>query len=174
MMRKSMLIVIGALLVALSVANEAAARDIKLPAGRVLLIDRQDLLQIANRYGLTVRRLKMSPDEKTRLANLRSKGCGCAVAQDDADGFGSCMKRCLTGYGIPASVALACGGACLSAGGGNPVGIGICVACLGTEEYIVAGCAMYCAWSPYLGGGGGGRDIILKNLSGHRRTSTRT
>jgi len=70
MIRKSVLVVIGVVLVSLSVSNKATARDLRLShelANRPVFLDRQDLLRLANRYGLTIHRLKISAEEKARL-----------------------------------------------------------------------------------------------------------
>jgi len=134
-------------------------------------VNRQDHLQAARGSLLAGRTVNLSARVRTRLRGLGAKGCGCALTPEDEDAFGSCMKNCLTGWGISATTVLACGGACVSAGTGNPFGIALCAGCLGTGEWIVAGCAMSCVWSP---GGGGGRGTILgKNLSDRRRTQAK-
>jgi hypothetical protein len=166
MIRKSILVVIGVVLVSLTVSNKATARDVslsnKLP-NRVILMDQHDLMRFASRYGLTIRRLKVSPDLNARLRKLASKGCGCGLAPDDDDYFG-CFKSCLSSWGINQSTVLACGGVCISAGSGNLVGVALCAGCLGIGEWIVAGCAMSCAWHP---GSGNIGDVLGKNLK-HR------
>jgi len=166
MIRKSILVVIGVVLVSLSVSNKATARDQSLAAGlpnRVIFMDQHDLMRVASRYGLTIRRLKISAEEKARLAKLASKGCGCAVP-DELDGFGSCFKNCLSSWGINQTTVIACGVSCTAAGSGNPIGIAICAGCLGVGEWIVAGCAMSCVWHP---GGGSIGGVLGKNLK-HR------
>jgi len=81
------------------------------------------------------------PNSKARLnpKSLKefSKGCGCAVPEDET-GW-SCMKGCLVEWGVPSSVVLGCAIACAS-------NLYACIACLGTAEYIVAGCTMYCVY----------------------------
>jgi hypothetical protein len=73
--------------------------------------------------------------------------CSCAVAPDELDGFGSCFGNCLRGWGVSYGSLITCGGICALAATGNPVGIGVCAACVGTAEWIVAGCAMNCMYS---------------------------
>ena len=166
MIRKSILVVIGVVLVSLSVSNKAAARDVRLSnqfPNRPVLMDRADLLKLASRYGLTIRRIKVSPDLKSRLIKSGPKGCGCGIVQDDLDGFGSCFKNCLSSWGINQTTVIACGVTCTAAGTGNPIGIALCAGCLGVGEWIVAGCAMSCSW----GGGGHIGGILGKNLT-HR------
>jgi hypothetical protein len=166
MIRKSILVVVGVVLVSLTVSTKAAARDVRLAAGnpgRVILMDPHDLIRVAGRYGLTIRRLKISAEEKARLAKLASKGCGCGVP-DELDGFGSCFSNCLSSWHINQSTILGCGGVCVAAGNGNLVGVALCAGCLGIGEWIVAGCAMSCAWHS---GGGGRGDVLGKNLK-HR------
>jgi len=161
MIRKSILVVIGVVLVSLSVSNKATARDVspaaKLP-NRVILMDQHDLMRVASRYGLTIRRLKVSPDVKARL-KLGSKGCGCGVPYD-GDDFGSCFNNCLANNHINQATIIACGAMCTGAGTGNPIGIALCAGCLGIGEWIVAGCAMSCVWHP----GGHIGDVLGKNL----------
>ena len=115
---------------------------------------------------------RLSRRARVKLANLVSRGCGCAT--QDADALGGCWRNCLSSWGISATTILACGGLCVGAGTGNPVGIALCAACLGTGELIVAGCAMYCAW----GSGGGGHGILQQDPQAklrHRSTNpTRT
>lgn len=164
-MRKSILILVGVVLVALSVTNEAAARNVNVSAfspNRILLMDRQALLRMASHYGLMIRRLRISSNEKANLAELASKGCGCAAAQNGQDDFGSCFSGCLATWHVNQTTVLACGGTCSVAGTGNPVAIGLCAACLGVGEWIVAGCAMKCVYA-----GIGGKEIggfVSRNL----------
>jgi hypothetical protein len=73
--------------------------------------------------------------------------CSCAVAPDELDGFGSCFGNCLRGWGVSYGSLITCGGICALASTGNPIGIGVCAACLGTGEWIVAGCALNCMYS---------------------------
>lgn len=120
---------------------------------------------------LNPRTPKLSRRARARLANLVSRGCGCVT--QDASGLGACWRTCLSSWGVSTTTILACAGFCVGAGTGNPVGIALCAACLGTGEWIVTGCALYCAW-----GSTGGHGILLQDPQArlrHRSTnSTRT
>jgi hypothetical protein len=169
MIRKSILVVIGVVLVSLSISNKATARDLRLPSevsNRVILMDRHDLMRVATRYGLTIRRLKLSTEEKERLAKLASKGCGCAPTPQEASGFSSCFSGCLQWFGVSPMTAVACAAACTA----NPLG---CAICAGIQEWIVLYCAQKCVWTR--GGSGGIGDVLgkLKSVPGRRpRTQT--
>jgi hypothetical protein len=114
---------------------------------RVVFVSRGELLRFANQAGLMVRTIKISKRDLAKLASSGPKGCGClAVPQEMYEfGFGGCFKDCLIKYSN-ATVAALCGGACIAAGTGNPVAIGACAACIGIEEWIVAGCSLKCVW----------------------------
>ena len=73
--------------------------------------------------------------------------CSCAAVPEEWEAWGGCFKGCLTSWGISYGSATTCGGICAIAFTGNPVGIAVCAGCLGTAEWIVAGCAMSCAWA---------------------------
>jgi hypothetical protein len=70
-------------------------------------------------------------------------GCTCALGPDDWGGTG-CFSSCLASWGISFGSLVTCGGTCAIAATGNPIGIVVCAACLGTAEWIVAGCALHC------------------------------
>jgi hypothetical protein len=93
-------------------------------------------------------------------ANLRAAG-NCAVAQDGWGGFGGCFRSCLASWGVSYGSLVTCGAVCGLAATGNPIGIGVCAACVGTGEWIVAGCALNCI-------GGGGRWGYLEEVKSHR------
>jgi hypothetical protein len=90
---------------------------------------------------------KQSAKTPRQLANC---SCTCAVVQEFA-GFGTCFSNCLKDWYINQATIIACAGACVGAGTGNPVGITVCAACLGTGEWIVAGCAGKCFWKEMVG-----------------------
>lgn len=103
-----------------------------------------------------------------KLAKLVT-ACGCtAAALQDSDGFGSCLKGCLASWGVNPANITACAGVCVVAGTGNPVGIGLCAACVGTTEWIVGGCAMKCVW-----GGISWEQGLVKNQSPRQRSRSR-
>ena len=132
-------------------------------------VNRHDQLQTTRASLVAARTGSLSVRVRTRLRTLVVKGCGCTLApQDGDDAFGNCWQRCLNRSGISTTTVIACGGVCVSAGTGNPVALGLCAACLGTGEWIVAGCAMYCVWtrSDNLTDKG---MILTKNLSDRRR-----
>jgi hypothetical protein len=78
---------------------------------------------------------------------LASKACTNAMMQDELEAFGGCFGGCLRSWGLDYKSGTACGSMCVLAGSGNPIGIAGCAACLGTAEWIIAGCAMKCVWS---------------------------
>ena len=102
---------------------------------------------------------RLSRRARARLASLMSRGCGCPLTQDDQDALGSCWKTCVTSWGVSYGSLTACGAVCVGAATGNPAAIAVCAGCLGTGEWILAGCALYCAW----GGGGGGHGILQQD-----------
>jgi hypothetical protein len=69
-------------------------------------------------------------------------GCRWAVVMQEVVGPGSRFRNCLQDWGISYGSLITCGGVCGLAATGNPIGIGVCAACLGTAEWIVAGCAL--------------------------------
>lgn len=107
--------------------------------------------------GLNPRMPRLSRRARARLANLVSRGCGCALTQDQ-EALGSCWRSCVMSWGVSYSTIVACGGTCAGAATGNPVAIAVCAACVGTGEWVLAGCALYCSW-----GGGGGHGIIQQD-----------
>jgi hypothetical protein len=114
---------------------------------RVVFVNRGELLRIASQLGVTIRTIKISKRDLAKLANSGPKGCGCLAVPQEMDefGFGGCFKDCL-GKWTSVTLLLFCGGACIAAGTGNPIAIGVCAACLGIEEFIVAACAQKCVW----------------------------
>jgi|GEM_PF-3361863 hypothetical protein len=123
---------------------------------------------------LNPRMPRLSRRARAKFASLVSRGCGCPATADDPDALGaSCWKSCVTSWGVTYSTLVACGGVCAGAATGNPVAIAVCAGCLGTGEWVLAGCAMYCAW-----GGGGGHGILQQEPQAklHKRSgsSTRT
>jgi hypothetical protein len=119
-------------------------------SGGVVLVNRQQLLQLAKSLGLKVYTFKGSKPDARKLSSSNPNGCGCSLVQD-SDGFGGCFTRCLQSWGISYASAVACGGACVGASAGNPIAIAVCAACLGTGEWIVLGCSLNCAWTRNFG-----------------------
>jgi hypothetical protein len=98
-------------------------------------------------------------------ANL-SAPCTCAAAQDwGSFGFGGCFRSCMTSWGVSYGSLITCGGVCALAMTANPIAIGVCAACVGTGEWVVAGCVLNCV-------GGGGRWGYLEEAKS-RRARTR-
>lgn len=84
------------------------------------------------------RKEKISP----KLAKALS-ACGCMNAAQEGGaigGFKACVWNCLQEAGISAASLTACAVVCSS---GNWVG---CAICVGVSEWVVLGCAQYCAW----------------------------
>src|ERR1051325_3786485 len=106
---------------------------------------------------LNPRMPKLSRRARARLANQVSRGCGCSLAQPQ-DSFGSCWRTCLNSWGISTTTIVACAGVCVGAGTGNPVAIAVCAGCVGTGEWVLAGCAAYCVW-----GGSGGHGVLQQD-----------
>ena len=96
-------------------------------------------------------RTRVRRDSRT-LSKLRSKTLrhlsskACATIQE-LSGFGGCFGGCLRSWNLNYGTGTTCGAVCGLAATGNPVAIGVCAACVGTAEWIVAGCAMKCVWS---------------------------
>jgi hypothetical protein len=111
----------------------------------VVFMNQEELLRMAKSSGLKVHMvkfIKLSKHELEKLAKLSSSGCGCAAPVEDTDATGwSCVKGCLSTWGVPDTMIWACAASC-------GMGLPQCIGCLGVAEYIVAGCAMYCAWAP--------------------------
>ena len=117
-------------------------------SGGVVFMNQAELLRMTKSLGLKVhivKFVKLSTHDLEKLAKLSSKGCGCAAPQDgDLAGRGwECMKSCMAEFGVPTTMTAACTVACTG-------GVSACIACLGVAEYIVLGCAMYCAWAPLI------------------------
>ncbi len=135
-------------------------------------MNRQNQLQTYRGSLVAGRTRSLSTRVRIRLRSLAAKGCGCALTPDDGETFGTCWQTCLRRAGISTTTVIACGGVCASAGTGNPVAIGICAGCLGTGEWIVAGCAMYCVWSRADTDFDKGM-ILSKSLSDRRNTQAK-
>ncbi len=167
-MRRSALSILGLLVVSLFVSVRATAAESQVDYGQkrmsntVIVMNRHDLVRMAKSLGLAIRAIPLSTAMREKIASSARKGCGCAVAPDGLDGFGSCFNQCLTDWHVNQTTILACEGTCAAAGTGNPVAIAFCAACLGVGEWIVAGCAMKCVYA-----GIGGKEIggfMSKNL----------
>jgi hypothetical protein len=112
--------------------------------------------------GVVSRKGKTSSKRALRLP----AGCSCAAAPDEFGGFGSCFRSCLTSWGVSYGSLITCGAVCGLAASGNPVGIAVCAACVGTGEWIVAGCVLNCI-------GGGSRWGYLEEVKSRHRARTR-
>ena len=111
----------------------------------IVFVNQRQLLQIANSHGVKVHTFKISKQYLAKLAASGPKGCGCALLEEAGGGAARCFKECLEGWVSNTEIVI-CGAACIASGTGNPVGIAICAACLGIGEWIVVGCAAYCAY----------------------------
>jgi|SoiMethySBSTD1v2_1073268.scaffolds.fasta_scaffold1087686_1 hypothetical protein len=155
------LMVIGVVCLSMFAANTTPAKNAtlgsveKIRSGGVVLVNRQQLFQLAKSLGLKVYAFKVSKHDARKLGSSGPNGCGCSLIQD-TESSGGCFSKCLQSWGLGYGSTLACGGACIAAGTGNPIGIAVCAACLGTAEWIVMGCAMSCAW---------GRNIAMQAKS---------
>jgi hypothetical protein len=149
--------------------NESATRGVR--NGRLnVALGLSPNLSTGKISRLKLRMPPLSRRARARLATLVSRGCGCALAQDQ-DVFGSCWRTCVMSWGVSYSTIVACGGSCIGAATGNPIAIAVCAACVGTSEWVLAGCALYCSW----GSGGGGHGILQQDPQAklrHRSTNS--
>jgi len=161
---KPVLLILCALAFPLS-ASRAAANSKNETAAKVttIVVNRKEMK--ATLLRIISRKARTNP----KFAKALSATCGCALVQDDEDAFGSCLKNCIAGWGVNYGSLLACGATCGAASTGNPIFIALCAGCLGTAEWIVAGCALSCVWSPGTGGRTG--TILGKNLN-HKTSGT--
>lgn len=102
---------------------------------------------MAKSLGLKVHMVKVLRNDSGKSANLPAKGCSCYAPEGDmGGGFGPCFKTCMGDWGISATTLMACGAECGIAGG-NPIGAAVCAACVGIQEWVVAGCVIYCVYN---------------------------
>src|SRR5439155_16736964 len=136
MKRNRFLVGFAVLLVSLFVTTRAPAKESNFDGAQnrkgnaVVFMNRQELLRMAKSLGLTVRKLSMG--EKARLANLPSKGCGCAGAapyQDQDLAGNGCFSQCLKSNGVSTVSLASCGAVCSV----NLVG---CAICVGVSEWV--------------------------------------
>lgn len=120
------------------VLSNHSKRDIKVGS-----VDRDLLARARKRVGPDDQPL--SKKRSKTLRHLSSKAC--ATIQEEFGGFGGCFGGCLRSWGVNYGSGTTCGAICAVAATGNPVAIGVCAGCIGTAEWIVAGCAMKCVWS---------------------------
>lgn len=126
----------------------------------LVFIKREDLLHMATTTGLKVHLVKFVKLSKHDLEKLTKCGCAAPVQDGDLTGGWKCVKGCLSDWGVPSTMIWACTASC-------GLGVPSCIACLGVTEYIVAGCAMYCAWWPVIVGNG--NDELIGRASIPRR-----
>jgi hypothetical protein len=147
---KRIILALGLVVLPLSVVSQTHASGagsiLGQPTIAVVSVDSHPGMSIKNAAELKARLLhlilrnaKLNPKSVRVLA----KGCGCAVvAQEDANGFGSCMRGCLQDAGASYYGVILCGGTC---------GLGaipICALCLGLTITAVEVCAIGCAAYP--------------------------
>jgi hypothetical protein len=146
MKRHRFLVGCAVLLVSLFVTTQAPAKESNFDGAQnkkgsaVVFMNRQELLRMAKSLGLAVRTVKFSTRDKARLANLPSKGCGCAAPYQDQDLAGNgCFVQCLKANGVSSASLASCGAVCSV----NLIG---CAICAGVSEWIILGCVQYCVW----------------------------
>jgi len=148
--------------------NEVATRGVR--NGRLnVALSLSPNLSTGKISRLKLRMPALSRRARARLATLVSRGCGCALAQEQ-EVFGSCWRTCVMSWGVSYGTLSACGGACIAASTGNPIAIAVCAGCVGTAEWILAGCALYCSW-----GNTGGHGILQQDPQAklrHRSTNS--
>lgn len=81
------------------------------------------------------RKAKLSP----KLAKAMVTACGCNVAPQEMEAFGSCFRGCLRDYGVSLAQLAACGAVCT-------VNLYGCAVCVGVSEWVVLGCVQWCVW----------------------------
>ena len=104
---------------------------------------------------------------KQRSKTLRPVSSNACATIQEYGGFGGCFGGCLRSWNVNYGTGTTCGAVCVVAATGNPVGIGVCAACLGTAEWIVAGCSLKCVWSPSV------LEELVDGPVSKRRTGTR-
>lgn len=135
---------LGFAVLSLSLFVSAVSTEGKTASHRVNRIDStvRGLPTTAGKTKLSSTRLA-----KRRSISVRTRSCACTSVPGEWEAGGGCFTGCLRSWGVNTTTGAACAGACIAAGTGNPVAIGICAGCLGTGEWIVAGCALKCTWS---------------------------
>lgn len=110
----------------------------------------------------------LSKHELERLIKLAGKRCGCSSPAQDTEFSTSCLTRCIAKY-VGWQTALACAVAC----GGNAVG---CAICIGVHEWVVLGCAQYCAWAPVFSAidGPSASNRVLPSTKRHAKSLVRS
>ena len=152
MKRHRFLVGFAVLFVSLLVTTKAPAKESNFDAGQhnaskgVVFMNHEEVLRIAKSMGLKVhivKFVKLSKHDLEKLGKLSSKGCGCAVPEDEEFfGGGGCFKSCLKDWGVNYATITACAAAC-------GVSLVSCAICVGVGEWIVMGCSLSCAWAPY-------------------------
>ena len=167
MKRHSVIVALGVLFVSMLWATSQTQAQTKLNLDLhykgtrgVVFMNREGLLHMAKTTGLKVHLVKFVKLSKHDLEKLTKCGCAAPVQDGDLTGGWQCMQGCLSDWGVPQTMIWACTASC-------GLGIPSCIACLGVTEYIVAGCALYCAWAPVLGGKEIG--VLMAHASIHRR-----
>jgi hypothetical protein len=147
---KRIILALGLVVLPLSVVSQTHARSagsiLGKPTIAVVFAGNHPGMSINNAaelkarlLNLVLRNVRLNP----KLVKVLSKGCGCAViAQDDANGFGSCMGGCLVDAGASYYAVIMCGGSC--AFGIVP----LCALCVGLTVTAVEVCALGCAAYP--------------------------
>ena len=106
---------------------------------RVVFLTQAQLLQLAKKFDLKVRVVKLvnlSKHDLEKLAKSSPNGCGCSP--QDGGGWG-CFTGCLSDAGVSYPAIVACAGICA-------VSLPACAACVGIGEWIAMYCGMKCAW----------------------------
>ena len=136
-------ILVGLSVILISVVSMTAKAQSKLQptvgqykdSKAVLFVNSPDVFRIAKRLGLKVHLVKLSKHELEKLAKLPATGCSCAAPLDEEGG--RCFTNCLEDWGISSFTIIGCAAACAI----SPIA---CAACIGTAEWVVLGCAIYC------------------------------
>jgi hypothetical protein len=143
LVKQSLLVLSVAFLLATTTVTEAKTRN-TIPGNKRADTSKMDFVSTKDVKRILIRLINRKAAGNSKSAASIPVACSCSPAPNELGGFGGCFRDCLQSWGISYSSLITCGGVCGLAATGNPVAIGVCAGCLGTGEWIVAGCILYC------------------------------